>query len=418
MSRLPRIAGVAAVLLACSGRAEAHGNRFSLSTLSIAPDDPDVWWGNANGWGVVYTLDAGANWTWRCEESLDTSRVYDILALDGGQAVVATVDGVLRIGPDCAVEPFLGLPDGAQATVLERVSGGFYVALFVDGAGALYRCGDASDAQCVATDVSGPYVKSIQVATGGDGAERVYITTVDVDTLASALLVAEPGSAFETAYAWPDGDVDPFVLDASMQAGGGDRVLLWALRRTDTLTPALLFSGDGGESFLQVLSDGQYTDPVPGLVTFGEDAWLGSDVGRTWRSIDGGRHFSEVSDVEPAVRCGDVSGDTLLVCADHFADGYDVGVWRGGQRWAGAGCLDAAALDTCGADTCGVYYESFVGAGAYGGGACFVEPEEDSGGCGGCGGSGASASAGLVLALGLGGIARRPGRSTRRTRGP
>lgn len=409
----------AAVLLAASAPAQAHGDRFSLSTLSIAQDDASAWWGNANGWGVVYTLDAGANWTWRCEESLDTSRVYDILALDGGQAVVATVDGLFRIRASCDIEPFDGLPEGAQGTVLERGGDGFYTAVFAGGVGSLYHCDNSADApSCVATDVSGPYVKSIQAVVGRDGSERVYVTTVETDTLASALLVSQDQGAFEAVYTWPAGDVDPYLLDAATQPSGGDRLLLWALPRTDATVPALLFSGDGGASFVQVLADGQYTDPVPGLVTFGEDAWLGSDVGRTWRSIDGGRHFSEVSDVEPAVRCGDVSGDTLLVCADHFADGYDVGVWRGGAQWAGAGCLDAAALDTCGADTCGVYYESFVGAGAYGGGACFVEPEDTSG-CGGCQGAGSASSAALFVAvLGLGGAARRPYHSTPRTRGP
>lgn len=415
MTRTPRIAVVAATLLAVSAPAEAHGDRFSLSTISIAPDDPAAWWGNANGWGVVYTLDAGATWTWRCEESLDTSRVYDILALEGGQAVAATVDGLLRISASCDVEAFDGLPEGAQGTVLERGEDRFYLAVFTDGVGSMYRCDDSGDAPaCVATDVSGPYVKSIQAVTGSDGAERVYVTTVETDTLAAALRVSTDGGAFQSVYAWPGGDVDPYLLDAATQGSGADRLLLWALPRSDATVPALLFSGDGGASFMQVLQDGQYTDPVPGLVTFGEDAWLGSDVGRTWRSLDGGRHFSEVSDVEPAVRCGAVSGDTLLVCSDHFADGYDVGVWRGGASWAGAGCLDAAELDTCGEEACSVYYDAFVEAGAYGGGACFVEPEPDSGGCGGCGSGSAAGAAILVAGMGMGGVTRRPRRLVRR----
>jgi len=408
----PGLAAAAAILLVASAPAQAHGDRFSLSTLSIAPDDPAAWWGNANGWGVVYTLDAGANWTWRCEESLETSRVYDILALDGGQAVVATVDGLFRIGASCDVQPFGGIPEGAQATVLERVSGAFYTALFADGVGAVYRCDDTGDAPaCVATDVSGPYVKSIQAVVGSDGSERVYVTTVETDTLASSLLVSQDQGAFEAVYTWPAGDVDPYLLDAATQPSGGDRLLLWALPRSDATVPALLFSGEGGASFMQVLEDGQYTDPVPGIAFLGEDGWLGSDVGRTWRTVDGGRHFFEVSDLEPAVRCGDVSGDTLLVCADHFADGYDVGVWRGGALWAGAGCLNAAELDTCGEETCSVYYDAFVEAGAYGGGACFVEPEA-AGGCGGCGSGSAAGAAILVAGMGMGGVTRRPRRAS------
>lgn len=398
----------ACALLAAAPEARAHGSRFSISAISIAPDDPDTWWANANGWGVVRTSDAGNTWTWRCEEGIGTASVYDLLALDHGEAVLATVDGLLRIGPGCGSEALPGLPEGAQVTVLSRGSTSFYAAIYVDGAGGLYQCvadvsGDTSG--CIATDLQGPYVKSVQVVVGDDGADHVYATTVDVDTLAASLHVSDDGASFHAVHAWPDGDVDPHVLYAG-PGEHGDRVLVWRVPRSIAAEPTLSFSDDGGVTFADVLSDGQYTDPVPGIAVAGQTVWLGSDVGRTWRSLDGGRHFFEVSAVEPAVRCSDRSGGRLVVCADHFADGFDVAVWEGAQRWAGAGCLDSAAVDSCGEETCEVYHDAFLTAGAYGGGACFAEPVDDRG----CSGGSEALVAPWILLLGL--------RATRRSRAP
>lgn len=148
-------------------------------------------------------------------------------------------------------------------------------------------------------------------------------------------------------------------------------------------------STDAGSSFTEVFSDGVYTDPVPGFALQGDDVWLGSDVGRTWRSMDGGRWFFEVSDQEPAVRCSANRDGVLLVCADHFGDGFDVGRWDGGQRWSGEGCMDAALVSACVAETCAVYYDAFVSAGEFGGGECHSEPADAAALCG-CGGTSAA----------------------------
>ena len=252
-------------------------------------------------------------------------------------------------------------------------------------------------------------MKSLRVVSTGAGADRVYVTTVDVDTLAAALQVSDDGVTFRSVYSWPDGDVDPHLLYAG-PGGNGDRLLVWRLPRSAATAPTLLFSDDGGRTFAEVFSDGQYTDPLPGIAVSGETVWLGSDVGRTWRSLDGGRHFFEVSDAEPAVRCSDRSGGRLIVCADHFADGFDVGVWDGAQRWSGAGCLDGAEVDACGADTCEPYHDAFMTAGAYGGGACYAEPTDEGRGCGDA--SGAVVAPWLLL------LGRRRRRPTPRTRAP
>ncbi len=391
-------------LLAWPSLAMAHGNRFSLSAISIAPDDSNTWWANANGWGVVYTTDAGASWTWRCEEGIPTQSVYDLIAVDGQRALLATSDGLETVGADCVNTPLDGLPADAFATVVARANDGYYAAIYAAGSGGLYRCALDASPECVATELQGLYVKSVAVSEDADG-ERIYATSADATTLAERLWTSTDGQAFTAVADWPDGDVDLRIL-----AVDDGRLWLWRIPRTSDGTPTLLFSADHGMTYAEIFSDGLYTDPVPGMAVDGNDVWLGSDVGRTWRSMDGGRHFSEVSDVEPAVRCSDKAGDLLLVCADHFADGFDVGIWDGGQRWAGAGCLDAAAVDSCGGDTCQNYHDAFVTAGAYGGGSCYVTPAAGPPTCG-CSGDSATALLFVPITL-LFGAARSRRRRT------
>ena len=366
------------------GDAQAHGSRFGLSALSIAPDDPDMWWANANGWGIVYTADAGESWTWRCEEGIGTRNVYDLVALGGSRALLATAEGLLVIGGDldpagdsCTSNVVPGLPEGAFVTDIAESDAGFYAAVYADGSGALYRC-DPELSGCAPTGLQGLYVKSVVV---GSDPEVVYAITADPVTLAERLWMSTEPDAFTAVSDWPDGDVDLRIL-----AVNADRLWLWRIPRSDAGVPTLLYSGDAGSSFSEVFSDGLYTDPVPGFALAGDDAWLGSDVGRTWRSIDGGRQFFDVSEDEPAVRCSAYSDGILLVCADHFGDGFDVGRWGGGQRWSGAGCLDSAVTDACEAETCDLYHDAFVAAGEFGGGECHSRPVEPGAPCG-CGGS-------------------------------
>jgi hypothetical protein len=349
----------------------AHGDRFSLSTLSISPDDPDSWWGNANGWGVVHTVDAGANWVWQCEEGLGTQSVNDVLAWEDGAALLATADGVLLVGPSCARSTLSGVPEGAVVTAFARGEGVAFAAVYSEGAGGVYRCDPAEG--CTATSLQGLYIKSIRASSDGS---TVWATTVDPLSLAAALWVSDDGDTFTVVQEWPAGDVDVRLLHAD-----AERLMVWKLPRSDAAVPTLLFSADDGASFAAVYSDGTYTDPVPGLLVSGNNVWLGSELGRTWRSLDGGRHFFESSETDPAVRCGDARGAQVLACTDHFADGFDIAVWQGGTDWEPRGCLDSAVPESCAADTCGLYQDAFVSAGAYGGGLCYTEPDPPAG-CG------------------------------------
>ncbi len=338
----------------------AHGARFGVSALSVAPDDVAAWWGVASGWGVVHTQDAGASWTWVCDEALGTSAIYDVEAVSAAQALVATEAGLLLVGTDCSVRTVPGLEDGYPAFVLPDGAGAWWVSAYTSARDGLFRC---SPDACVDGPVGGDgvYVKSAVV----DGSV-LWVTTVSATDL-SASLQRVDGDVATVVATWPDGTVDPRVL-----AADGSQLLVWAQGRDSDHPPALLSSEDGGVTFTTVLSIGVYTDPVPALLDDRAAGvyYLGTDAGRTFFSSDGGRHFSDVTATAPVVRCSATVGAARIYCADHYADGYDVGTWQFGRPFGGAGCLDDALPPAC-ADACAPYLAPFQEAGLYGGEACY-----------------------------------------------
>ncbi len=276
----------------------AHGSRFGVSALSVAPEDPASWWGLASGWGVVHTEDEGERWTWICDEALGTSAVYDVEAVSADAALVASEAGLLLVGVDCSLRVVGGLEGGYPAFVVAASGGGWWVSAYTDAWDGLWRCDTEA---CVRGPVGGDgtYVKSAVV----DGT-TTWVTTVAAGDLAAALWRVE-GDAAAVVAAWPDGSVDPRILHAA-----GDTLLVWAQGRDLDHPPTLLRSTDGGASFEPSLAVGVYTDPVPALLDagIGTTFYLGTDSGRTFFSSDGGAGFTEVSETAPVVRCSAVGG--------------------------------------------------------------------------------------------------------------
>lgn len=389
------------MLLLTAGLALAHSVTFGARQLSVASDSTDEAWALLDGWGVAYTEDAGGTWTWVCDEAFSAGPVYDVLALGGGRAAIATGIGVLRVDDTCGSTTLSGLPDNTYATVLVRWDGGMLAGVFGAEEGGVAACDDTA---CTPTALwgAGVYPKSLRV----DG-ERVWATTLQEDTLAATLLRSADGVTWDVVHTWPLGDVDPVVLGAD-----GDTLWVWAGARDVDHAPGLLVSHDGGRTFSKVLTTGTYTDPAPGFVQVGGATLLG--VGytpRTWRSADGGHTWADVTADAPAVRCGEVVGDAAWVCADHLKDGFDVGRTSDGTRFSPLACLEDAVPSECAADACAASTDSYFAAGAVGGGQCAAGQGDTSGeesprGCGG----GANAALFAPLAWGA---RRRWGRARR-----
>lgn len=372
--------------LAFIGVASGHGASIDVTAVAIAPDDDSAWWAALSGWGVAATRDAGATWTWTCGEvhGYDYGP-YDIVALGGGEAAVATEAGVIVVGADCASRSLSGLPEDFYAVDLAPWQDGVLAlgTSELEGDG-LWACPASG---CVPSDLVGAdmYARSAFV----DG-KRAWMTQVEGATLASSLWTSGDGVAWSQVYAWPDGDTNPRVLLAD-----GDLLLVWRGARDAADIPELLRSTDGGQSFQAVFAEGYYTDPAPGLVRVnaGETLFLGDYYGaRTWRSEDDGATWEEVSTWAPSVKCGTWTDTQALACANRLNDGFHLARTQDGVSWEPVACLQDATADACGAETCADAAAAWAGVVA-----SYVEdercdtvlfepePTEPDGGCGrGC----------------------------------
>jgi hypothetical protein len=410
-------------LLVGADPAAAHGLAFGVSHVSVAPDDGATVWAVVDGWGVVGSRDAGATWSWVCEEALGDSPVLAVLARTGtreghARAWVGTRAGILALDDACSATLVPGLPPGSYVAALAQhpLDASKAIVLATGPQGGVYDCVDTG---CVATGLvgEGMYPKSVIVDESG----AAWVTTVAADTLEATLWRAAPASSgaepstWEARARWPDGNVDPRVLEVR-----GERVLLWERTRAEGDTPRLVRSEDGGATWTQVLAHGTWTYAAPGLLRVGETVLLGSVLGaRTWRSADDGRSWTDASLTLPAVRCGVVTRDPasgpdapprVWTCGDHLADGFDLATSTDLATWAPVACLQQAQVATCAESACTPFVDLYAEAGALGGDAC----EPDTGGavdaspgcsCAVYGAVGAPTRRPLPLLAALGGVA-------------
>lgn len=384
------------VLLALPA-ALAHGSEYALTAISTAGPDDRHLWGVTDNWGILASHDAGATWEWYCEEGLESpsgqptlGTTYDVEALDDGTALLAGIDGLLHMGDTCGLERVPGQPETVTlAEPIRRFGDRWLVGIYSqEGHGAFSCTVDGCEpTELVATD---RYTKSFAV----DG-DTAYATTVTAGTYDAALWRSTDGYAWEPIATWPEGSPDMRILDAR-----GSRLLVWAQARVEGEASTLRRSDDGGASWAEVLAFGGYTDAVPALLAPADGAFLriGNSTLRVYQSVDDGLTWVDLNAAHPetvTLRC--VSDDGRWVCADHFADGFDVGRVVGLEIEA-AGCIDAATPASCLGDTCDRAYDDFLERGGYGGGECEADltATPPSGGC-----TAGAAAAGLLAGLGL-----------------
>lgn len=344
--------------------AMAHGDSFELVRLSARPEAPEELWGVVDGWGIVHSEDGGQRWGWLCEEAIGSTAVYDVLAWQEGSALLGTVDGLLQVDDTCIGQSVGGLPEGFVLTLARRGEEAM-VALVGSESGGVYRCGPET---CVATSLVGAGYFPKSIVVDGDTVWATVVHTGSEEGLAAELWTSADGQEFTVAHAWPDGDVDPRVIHAQ-----GASVYTWLRPRTEATLPGFAWSADGGATFTTTFTTGYYTDPTPGfLVTGGGGtvligSWYGA---RTWRSVDAGGSFEEVSLEAPALRCGLAQADRALVCTDHLVDGFDIAATTDGVSFSPELCLEEVEAAACVTETCAPYADSWRAASALGGGRC------------------------------------------------
>ena len=340
--------------------AAAHGPTFGSSAVSVNRADTAEIWVLTDAWGLAHTATSGGTWEWLCEESIGTEHAYSLLAWGEGAAILGTREGVTVVDRSCGTTPVTGLPEATFVPTLAPYEDGYLALGVAADVSGVWLCDDAG---CTATDLTGDglFPKSAR-ADGG----RAWVTVVYEADLSAALWHTEDGATWSLVHAWPDGDTDPRVL-----AADGDNLLIWRRTRSEDDTPELLTSHDGGLSFRSVFETGSFTDSTPTLLVLPDQLLLGSDAGaRTWRSLDAGETWADVSNDVPAVRCADVVNGVAWACGDHLQDGFDLARTTDGGTWFPVACLEQALPASCAEGTCAPLLSAFQAAGAYGGGRC------------------------------------------------
>ncbi len=340
--------------------AAAHGPTFGSSDVSVNPADTAEIWVLTDAWGLAHTATGGANWEWLCEESIGTSSAYSLLAWGEGAALLGTREGVRRVDLSCGSTLAPGLPADTFVPTLAAYAHGYLALGVAADVGGVWLCDDAG---CTATDLTGDGLFPKSAVADGS---RAWATAVYEADLSAALWRTDDGATWSLVHTWPAGDTDPRVLNAD-----GDNLLLWRRTRSEDDTPELLSSDDGGITFRSVFETGYFTDGTPSLVVLPNQLLLGSDAGaRTWRSLDAGETWADVSTDVPAVRCADVVDGVAWACGDHLQDGFDLARTPDGGTWFPVACLEESQPAPCADGTCAPLLSAFQAAAAYGGGRC------------------------------------------------
>lgn len=399
-------------LLLLIASAWAHGLNFEMRAVSVSPTDDQEIWGVVESMGVVWTHDGGSSWTWTCQSALGSTRVYDVLALGGGQAVVAALGGVAAVDDACGLTAWTGIPDNSYADALVPDGDDVLVAISGSEVGGVFRCA-GGDCEPTGLYDAGLFVKSLIPAGSG-----FYATTVVTATLSSALWWSADGETWEQRALWDDGSVDPHVVWAS-----GDDLLTWALPRDTSGAPQLLRSEDGGLSSEAVWTGDAYTTASATVIAVGDGLMFGHNQGLVLWSSDDGWTWEDRTEIMPTVVCGADRDGVGYLCADHLYDGFDLASSGDGTTWTPIACLETATLASCAAETCASAVDNWELQASLGGGRCdqIVNPPADADEATGCGCRGkGSETAGLLLPITLlWGLGRRRGRwraATRRWR--
>jgi hypothetical protein len=338
-----RVTPVALVLASLIPSAAMGNGRFPAAqfvTLGPGPRADRI--AVRTTFGLVVSLDAGASWSWVCEELFEYSNgaPWDPPIAWGGQSAgvplfVGIPDGLSRTRDLCASARVTEAARDFTGDVTTTVDGETVYWVGSNGTGPnrvlVSRDGGATFTTA-GTIADGVLPLTIEAA--GARAQRVYVTAVATDGSRAVLLRSDDGGGrFEDVPLDLHGGRDAYL--AGVDATNPDVVYLRsALPGDDAGLPGgtlLLRSTDGARHFSVIA---RTTGPMLGFALSGDGrtVWYGGPEApdRLWRSDDGGGSFARVNDVR--VLCLRWHANALYVCAPFASEGYALGRSSDGGR--------------------------------------------------------------------------------------
>ena len=359
---------IAAVGALAPRRARADG-AFPDSQIILTPTERPSELVLVTNFGLVSSQDAGATWTWACEQDANAFGIYYQLGATARHRLFAIAN--------------------KQVVFSDDQSCGWATS------GGLLTGQDVSDVWVDRTVVDRVLAVGVSCCTGGQMVHALFSSSDGGTTFDTRLFQADPGANItgvesarsdpKTIYltllgAAPDGGKAPPMLARTTDGGatwatmdltaslGPGGVRLIAVDPDDAGKVFLLWSGVDGQA-LGVTVDGGMTVTKPFVPDGVMKAFLrmadgtilvstdNANAAGLYRSRDAGKTFAVV-DNPPHVRALAQRGGTVFAATDNFSEGYAIGAstdagttWKAvmsyGQVGAILPCLKAACQTSC-----------------------------------------------------------------------
>lgn len=329
-----------AVALVGSARARANG-RYPLANQLVARPGETSHLVARTTFGLLRSDDAGATWTWVCEEALGMLDVAEdpSLALTGdGTTVVAYSQGINVSHDGCTWAPAVGIPGGRFAVDVTvspaRPHDVLAIELSVDngsdaaGGGYTLQLVASADDGATWADVGArlPGFLGATVEVAASTADRIYISGKVLATNQPTLARSDDGGLTFTLSA-----MTGVASDAGVFIGGVDPVdpdvVYFRTSPTATAPGRVLVTRDGGVTFVELVT---IPGDVSGFALSPDGSTLavggvdnGLYVGSTGIA-DGSSTaaFSMAGTVKPS--CLTWVGARLLACAKEAVDMFSI----------------------------------------------------------------------------------------------
>ncbi len=319
---------------AAPSRAMANGRFPSAGQLVVDPADAAHIVVRTT-FGLLQTFDAGATWSWICEEALSPEGFQDpeIIVTTGGRIAVGLADG-LAVGErdGCQWTRASGLENVAVIDLVESRagSGGAYAAAVVQVNGAFNGlvAGSSDGVSWTPKGALLPDLYPLTIEMAPSRAERLYLGADDGNLENGLIAVSDDGGMVWTIRPAPAG-VDGVYVSA-VDPDEADRVYV----RSFSPRRSLYVSEDGANTWT-LIDD----SPVPmtgfALSPDGQQIAVGGSAGLeilTRSAAAGGSTFAVAMTNPLPVSCLTWTMDGLFACADEASVGFSIGVSKDGAQ--------------------------------------------------------------------------------------
>ncbi len=320
-------AGLALALFVGPTDARANG-RFPKAQAIVLPpgahDDSTLYLRAT--FGILVSHDAGASWSWLCEQALGFSTTWDppLAATRDGRLWVALADGARSTADGCTVDDVPELKGELVADLAVDGSGDrvFAVTSTPGKAAFVWRRQPAPSAPAAGTPfvrlgkgITGFRFDTIEVAPSKPA--RVYLTaTPDGKGAYAHLFRSDDGGATLTELPVTTAN-DARLFISGVDPKDPDRIYLRALSAAGS---DVLLSTDGGKTLKSVLHDKGamfgFAQTRDGSILY---AGSGDPKEGIMRSVDRGATWQEAA--KTSVFCLNADGPRLLVCSNPYVPG-------------------------------------------------------------------------------------------------